>query len=223
MRKFVLLSVAVFLFSASSALAGPGKRKDLGTSNNGPGLSFDDCNSPTQTSNCANFTTSPFETVNGIDVYKFVINPGDPSNILVYDVFQIPGAVNAGDTFSMTFNTLLGDYGVFACNNSEDPSAGFGLDSLGNPLSGPCTAGTTAGLGAFVSETDSGNTASFKFLGGGPASWTFYTTDGNLAALNFAAGTGGGGGNTGVPEPASLSLLAVGGISALLGAKFRRR
>ena len=42
-------------------------------------LTFADCISPTQTSNCANFTTSPFETVNGVPVLKFAINPGDPT------------------------------------------------------------------------------------------------------------------------------------------------
>lgn len=201
------LAAAILLLCAVSALAGPGSRKDLGASNNGPGIAFADCISPTQTSNCANFTTSPFETVDGVPVLKFAINPGDPTLTTIFDVFQLPGTITPGSQVALTFNTSTGTFGAFACDNSEDPSAAFALDSLGNALTGPCTAGSTSSLASFLSETDSGNTATFKFLAGAgfPSSWTFYTDDGNLASISLSTG-----GGTTVPEPGSLPLLAIG-------------
>jgi hypothetical protein len=220
MRKLVIFSVAVFTLCAASTFAGPGKRKDLGTSNNGPGIVFADCISPTQTSNCANFTTAPFETVDGFQIFKFGINDGF-GGIGVFDVFQIPVTVTPGSTFSMTLNTLTGDYGAFACNNSEDPLSTTALDSLGNPLVGPCTGSSLDAIGSFLTEGGSGNTASFKFVNGPnfPALWTFYTTDGNLSSLSFTAGDGG----TTVPEPSSLFLLGAGALAAAFFAAKSRR
>ena len=98
-----------FFFAPSPPLAGPGSRKDLGASNNGPGITFADCISPTQTSNCANFTTSPFETVNGVPVLKFAINPGDPTLTTIFDVFQLPGTITPGSQVALTFNTSTGN------------------------------------------------------------------------------------------------------------------
>jgi len=220
MRKLLLFGVAFFALCATSVVAGPGKRKDLGTSNNGPGTEISACLAGS--GNCANFSTAPFETVDGFQVFKFGINFGDGTTSLS-DVFQIPATVTAGATLSMTLNTLTGDYGAFACDNSLDPSSGTALDSLGDPLTGPCTATSLASVGSFLSETDSGNTATFKFGGAGlPSSWTFYTTDGNLASLSFTSGTGGGG--TTVPEPSSIYLLTAGTLlAAFLVSKSRHR
>jgi hypothetical protein len=205
-RHLSLIS-AILVVCAASAVAGPGSRKDIGASNNGPGVDFTACTSLTHTSNCANFTTAPFETVNGVPVLKFAINPGDPTLTTIFDVFQLPGTITPGSQVALTFNTSTGSFGAFACNNSEDASAAFALDSNGNPLSGPCTAGSTDSLASFLSETDSGNTATFKFLAGAgfPSSWTFYTDDGNLASISLSTGGGGT-----VPEPGSLPLLAIG-------------
>jgi hypothetical protein len=202
-RHLILVST-ILIVCAASALAGPGSRKDLGASNNGVGTDFADCISPSQTTNCANFTTSPFETVNGVPVLKFAINPGDPTLTTIFDVFQLPGTITPGSQVALSFNTSTGTFGAFACDNS---GAAFAFDSNGDPLTGPCTVGSTGSLASFLSETDSGNTATFKFLAGAdfPSSWTFYTDDGNLVSISLSTG----GGST-VPEPGSLPLLAIG-------------
>lgn len=206
--RSICLIAAIFLISAFSTLAGPGTRKDKGASNNGPGLDFGVClgNSGT-TSNCANFTTSPVSTISGVPVFNFVDNPGTtgvPAE--VFDVFQLPGTIAPNSTVTFTFNTLLGNYGAFACDNPD--GSGTALDSNGKALTGPCTAGSTDSLASFLSETDGVNTATFKFLGGAgfPTSWTFYTDQGNLAAIAF------GGGTTTTPEPSSLVLLLAGAL-----------
>lgn len=213
-RKSVFLLSAAFLIITSSTFAGPGKRKDLGASNNGPDDPFSTC--LTEAGNCANFTTSPVSTISGVPVYNFVQNLGDGSPASVYDVFQIPGTVTPGSSVSFTFNTLTGNYGAFACNNG---SASMALSSTGNLFAGPCTAGSTDSLAGFLSETDSGNTATFKFLAGAgfPASWTFYTDAGNLASITLP----GGGGTTPAPEPSSLALLMAGAVAVGLMIKAR--
>jgi hypothetical protein len=208
--RSVCLVAALFLISASSTLAGPGVRKDKGASNNGPGILFADCLAASGTpSNCANFTTSPVSTINGVPVFNFVVNPGTGDPAQVFDVFQLPGTIAPNSTVTFTFNSLTGNYGAFACDNSSDPTSGTALDSLGNPLTGPCTAGSTDSLASFLSETDGLNTATFKFLGGAgfPTSWTFYTDKGNLAGIDL-----GGGGTTTTPEPSSLVLLLAGAL-----------
>ncbi len=217
--KSSCLVAAIFLISAYSTLAGPGTRKDLGASNNGPGTPFANClASSGTTSNCANFTSSPVSTIDGVQVFNFVVNPGTGDPAQVYDVFQLPGVIAPNSTVTFTFNTLTGAYGAFACNNSDDSTSGTALDSLGQPLTGPCTAGSTASLASFLSETDGVNTATFKFLGGAgfPTSWTFYTDQGNLAGIDL------GGGTTGTPEPSSLVLLLAGALVVGLVATKRR-
>lgn len=211
-----LLTVsAVGLLLGSAAFAGPGKRKDIGASNNGPNDTFSTC--LTETGNCANFTAAPVSTISGVPVYNFVLNLGDGSPASVYDVFQIPGTVSPGQSVSFTFASLTGNYGAFACNNG---SASQALSSTGNLLTGPCTAGTSDSLAGFLSETDSGNTATFKFLGGAgfPASWTFYTDAGNLSSITLP----GGGGTNPAPEPSSIALLMVGALAVGLMVKASR-
>jgi PEP-CTERM motif-containing protein len=207
--KYLCLAVGVFLFTSSAAVAGPHKGKDLGTSNNGVGLSFAACDTP-GTENCGQYSATPFETVDGASVYKFVTNDGSDTagGVNVYDVFQIPGTISTSSQLVLNLNNINDAFGLAACNNSTNPSSGTAIDSLGNPLSGPCTAGLTSTLDAFLSETDSGNAATFTFSGG-PSSWTFYTADGNLASFVLTTNTGGGGGTT-TPEPGSLTLLMAG-------------
>ncbi len=201
--KSICLFTAVFLTVSFSTLAGPGIRKDKGASNNGPDDPFASC--ITETGNCANFTSAPVRTVDGVSVFNFVQNPGDGTPALIFDVFQIPGTVVPGSQVSFTFNTTTGSYGAFACDNG---SLGTGFSSTGNTLVGPCTAGTTDSLASFLTETDSGNTAKFTFKGGPgfPSSWTFYTDKDNLASITV------GGGTTSAPEPSSLVLLLAGAL-----------
>jgi PEP-CTERM motif-containing protein len=208
--KHLCLAGGIFLLGASVALAGPGKSKDLGASNNGVGLSFAACDVP-GTENCGQYSATPFETVDGASVYKFVTNDGSntAAGVNVYDVFQIPGSIGTTSLFTLNLNNINHAFGDFACDNSTDPSSGTAIDSLGNSLTGPCTAGLTSSLAAFLSETDSGNSAAFTFSGG-PSSWTFYTADGNLASFALTTNTTGGGGGTSTPEPGSLTLLMAG-------------
>jgi hypothetical protein len=202
--KSVCLVAAIFLISAFSTLAGPGVRKDKGASNNGPDDAFATCLA--EAGNCANFTTSAVTTINGVPVYNFVLNPGDGTPVLVFDVFQLPGTIAPGSTVTFTFNSTTGNYGAFACNNGN---LGVALSSTNDTMTGPCTAGATDSLASFLSETDGVNTATFKFLGGAgfPTSWTFYTDKGNLAGIDL-----GGGGTTTTPEPSSLVLLLAGAL-----------
>jgi hypothetical protein len=201
--KFICFFTAVFLTVAYSTLAGPGIRKDKGASNNGPDDPFTACIA--EAGNCANFTSAPVRTVDGVPVFNFVQNPGDGTPVLIFDVFQIPGAVVPGSQVSFTFNTLTGSYGAFACDNG---SLGHGFSSTGNDLVGPCTVGATDTLASFLTETDSGNTATFTFKGGAgfPSSWTFYTDKDNLGSITV------GGGTTTAPEPSSLVLLMAGAL-----------
>jgi hypothetical protein len=159
--KSVCFFTAIFLTVTFSTLAGPGIRKDKGASNNGPNDPFATC--VTEAGNCANFTAAPVRTVDGVSVFNFVQNLGDGTPALIFDVFQIPGTVVPGSQVSFSFNSLTGNYGAFACDNG---SLGTGLSSTGNPMVGPCTAGTTDTLASFLTETDSGNTATFTFKGG---------------------------------------------------------
>jgi len=201
--KSICFFTAVFLTVAFSTLAGPGIRKDKGASNNGPDDPFGTC--ITEAGNCANFTTAPVRTVDGVAVFNFVQNPGDGTPALIFDVFQIPGAVVPGSQVSFTFNTLTGSYGAFACDNG---SLGHGFSSTGNDLVGPCTVGAAGSLASFLTETDSGSTATFTFKGGAgfPSSWTFYTDKDNLGSITV------GGGTTAAPEPSSLVLLLAGAL-----------
>jgi hypothetical protein len=211
--KLLSLLAVVLLTLTTSTWAGPGSRKDLGASNNGPDDTFSSC--LTETGNCANFTTSPVTTISGVPVYNFVMNPGDGTAPNVYEVFQLPGTITPGQSVSFTFNTSTGNYGAFACNNGTSNMA---LSSTGDLFAGPCTAGTTASLGSFLSETDSGNTATFKFLAGAgfPSSWTFYTDNGNLGSISL------GGSTSTTPEPGSFTLLLAGALVIVLAVKVSR-
>jgi hypothetical protein len=216
-RKSICLVTAIFLVSAFSTLAGPGVRKDKGASNNGVDLSYADCLVST-TENCGNFTAAPVSTINGVPVFNFVTNDGlqNPDSVATFDVFQLPGTIAPNSSVTFTFNSLTGNYGAFACDNG---TSAFALSSTNNQLTGPCTVGATDSLASFLSETDSGNTATFTFLGGTgfPTSWTFYTDKGNLAAIST------GGGTTTTPEPSSLVLLLAGAlVVGLVSTKAKR-
>jgi hypothetical protein len=216
-HKSICLIAAIFLISAFSTLAGPGTRKDKGASNNGVDLLFADCLAAT-TENCGNFTAAPVSTISGVPVFNFVTNDGlqNPDSVATFDVFQLPGTIAPSSSVTFTFNSLTGNYGAFACDNG---TSAFALSSTNSPLTGPCTAGATDSLASFLSETDSGNTATFTFLAGAgfPTSWTFYTDKGNLAAISTSGGT------TTTPEPSSLVLLLAGAlVVGLVSTKAKR-
>ena len=219
-RNLLALALSTFVFGVSVVVAGPIVRKDKGASNNGVGLSFATCSLITNTENCGAYSSTPFETVDGANVFQFVTNDGQGTadSVQLFDVFTLPTPIVAGSELTLNLNNINDAYGDFACNNTTDPTAGA-VDSLGNPLSGPCTVGLTTSLASFLSETDSGNTATIDFSGAGlPSSWTFYTADGNLDS--FSVGTGSG---TSTPEPGSASLLIVGVLAlGLVAAKSHR-
>jgi hypothetical protein len=215
-RNLLALALALLVFGAFTALAGPVGRKDKGASNNGVGpesISFATCDLVTNLENCGIFAAAPFETVDGVSVLKFVTNDG-MGDVNLYDVFTLPGTIGVGSQLKLILNNIDNAYGDFACDNG---TAGA-MDSNGKPLVGPCTIGNTSALAAFLSETDSGNTATIAFAGSGlPSSWTFYTADGNLANFSVTSGT------TSAPEPGSASLLFAGALAAgLLALKARR-
>ena|SRR5271165_166907 len=215
-RNMLALAAALLVFGASTTVAGTTGRKDKGASNNGVGLSFATCSLTTNTENCGQYSSTPFETVDGASVYQFVTNDG-AGDVSLFDVFTLPASIAQGSVLSLNLNNINDAYGNFACDNFTDPTGGP-VDSLGNPLTGPCTTGLASSLASFLSETDSGNTATIAFGGAGlPASWTFYTADGNLASFSVAAGT------ASTPEPGSASLLFAGALAAgMLALKARR-
>ncbi len=201
-RNLFVIALALFVFGVSAAVAGTTGRKDKGASNNGVGpesISFATCSLVTNTENCGVYSATPFETVDGASVYKFVTNDG-LGDVEIDDVFTLPTSITPGDLLTLNLNNINDPYGNFACNNGT----GGPIDSLGNPLTGPCTVGDATALAALLSETDSGNTATFNFLSGAGSSWTFYTVDGNLASFKVTSGT------TPAPEPGSASLLLIG-------------
>jgi hypothetical protein len=219
-RKLFVLTVLTFVISVSTTLAGPGKRADKGASNNGVGLSFAACDTP-GLENCGQYASTPFETVDGASVFKFVTNDGSntAAGVQLFDVFQLPGTIAPGSELVLNLNNINNGFGDFACANSTDPTGGA-IDSLGNPLTGPCTVGQISALANLFSESDLGNTATFTFLSGTgfPASWTFYAADGNLASFKVTSG-----GTTPTPEPGSASLLLAGALAVgLLAVKARR-
>jgi hypothetical protein len=181
---------------------------------------FADCDSTAAPVACGNYTSSPFETLDGASVFKFVTNDGSglASDIFVYDVFTVPGAVTQGSTLTINFNASGSevDFGDFACANG----AGGPVSADNKAMTGPCTIGNISALSAFLSETQTADSAKFTFSGSGlPASWAFYVTDGDLASLSFTAGSG----STSTPEPASASLLLVGAVAlGLVALKARR-
>jgi hypothetical protein len=220
-RKVLLLSFVALFLSATATMAGPIVRMDKGASNHGVADPFTSCVLATNANNCGNFATTSSRTVDGAPIIQFVTNTGDSGSlgtVILADVFQIPGTIAAGDVLTLNLVPSAGpiDFGIFACDNgSGGPIAGGGA-----PLTGPCTIGALSDLNSFVTETDSGNSASFTFLGlaGLPSTWAFYTDPGELASFTLNTGT-----TTSTPEPGSASLLLAGALAAGLVALKARR
>jgi hypothetical protein len=233
-RKLSVLISAALLFGASATLAGPGKRVDRGASNNGVADSFLQCSDPLHTSNCGNFATTTSPGPGGTTITQFVTNSGaqvvsptetTPGNVVLSDVFLVPGVITAGATLELDFTAANNNYGIFACENGNGTKAipGGGDPIAGPFLEGPCTTGDRADLDGFISETDPTSTEALFTFSGGPTSWAFFTDPGGLLDLKFTpAGSTGGGGTT-TPEPGSASLLLAGALAAgLMALKVRR-
>jgi hypothetical protein len=219
-RKVLLLSFVALFLSATATMAGPIVRMDKGASNHGVADPFTSCVLATNANNCGNFATTSSRTVDGAPIIQFVTNTGASAGgiVVLADVFQIPGTIAAGDVLTLNLVPSAGliDFGIFACDNGTDggPIAGGGA-----PLTGPCTIGALSDLNSFVTETDSGNSASFTFLGlaGLPSTWAFYTDPGELASFTLKGTT------NPTPEPGSASLLFAGALAAGLVALKARR
>jgi hypothetical protein len=220
-RKFSFVVAAALIFSASATMAGPLVRMDKGASNHGVADPFTSCVVATDPNNCGNFATTSSRTVDGAPIIQFVTNTGDsgsPGTVVLADVFQVPGTIAAGDVLTLNLVPSAGaiGYGIFACDNGTGgPIAGGGA-----PLTGPCTVGNLSDLNSFVTESDSGNSASFTFLNlvGLPSTWAFYTDPGELASFTLNTGT-----TSTTPEPGSASLLFAGALAAGLVALKARR
>jgi hypothetical protein len=219
-RKVLLLSAVALFLSASATMAGPITRMDKGASNHGVADPFTSCELPTNPNNCGNFATTSSRTVDGAPIIQFVTNSGAMAGGIVdlVDVFQVPGTIAAGDVLILNLVASADPiaFGIFACdNNGDGPIAGGGA-----PLTGPCTIGALGDLGSFVTETDSGNSASFTFLGlpGLPSTWAFYTSPDELDSFTLNTGT-----TNPTPEPGSASLLLAGALAAGLVALKARR
>jgi len=195
--SFLVLSV----FSATCSLATTYSRGDLRPSGNGV-----DCATVTPGSPC----------VGGSGTLLSVGEPNfdNTSTILTfYKLLEINGVV-AGQTITFGFANFpdATQFGVVGCGDDGFGNIGI-FTSVGDNLNLPCTKfpGTT-GPASFISETDDivNKSIKFQFFGQDlPPSWTFsFLSDsqGNSAFSPTSVVVE----NSNVPEPASLSLVALG-------------
>ncbi|MGC1386094.1 MAG: PEP-CTERM sorting domain-containing protein [Candidatus Acidiferrales bacterium] len=191
-NRLFVSAAALVLFSAAPAFAN-GVHAEKGASQQGVATD-------------ANFDAAT--TVNGIAVTPF-FNKNDNVNPLL-DIFQIPSSFESGTSFTLTFTSLAAGYGVFDCNNPNNPSSGSAISADSSPvtLTGPCTAEALGAGDQFITYTESGKTATITFNAVSgvtpPPTFYFWTPAANL--LNIAPASGSGT----VPEPGSFVLLAAG-------------
>jgi hypothetical protein len=192
-NRIFVSAAALALFAAAPAFAN-GSHADKGASQQG-------------TSTAVNYDSATM--VNGISVTPF-FNNNDSVNPLI-DIFQIPSSFETGTSFTLTFSNIGLGYGVFDCNNPNNPSAGNAISSdFPTPvaLTGPCTAEALGAGDQFITFNEVGNTSTITFnaVSGKtpPSTFYFWTPDQNLLSISPASASGT------VPEPGSFALLAVG-------------
>lgn len=195
-NRFVLSCAALTFFAAAPAFANA-VHAEKGASQQG--ISTD-----------ANFDSPT--TVNGIAVTPF-FNVNDSTNPLI-DIFQIPANFESGTSYTLTFANINLGYGVFDCNNPNDPTANFAISADSTPitLNGPCTAEPLGASDQFITYNEVGNKSTITFTSvvgqTPPPSFFFWTPDQNLLSITAATGT--------VPEPGTLALLACGLLAIAL-------
>jgi len=204
--KFALLVVAALLLAATPSWAG---RVDQGGSGKGildPSCLPGDGNCETSSS-LPSLSVDLNGTLTSLTAFQFTFSTGDdPGDGGIYDVFTLP--TTAGETVAITYG---GNFGLFLCGGNNTQV----VDSIGTPLAGlPCSqnANSTA---SFVSQTGDFVFANNPSL---PGSYAFYVdaTNGLASGIDVTTTQG----STGVPEPATLSLI---GAGMLFGALRRRR
>jgi hypothetical protein len=194
-NRFALSIAALTLFAAAPAFANS-VHASRGASQQG--VSTD-----------ANFDAPT--TANGIPVTPF-FNVNDSVDPLL-EIFQIPSNFTSGTSYTLTFTNLAAGYGVFDCNNPNNPNANFAISADSTPvtLNGPCTAEAEGASDPFITYNEVGNTATITFTGSSSTTFYFWTTAsegtngsliGNLTSITAVNNT--------VPEPATYAMLGAG-------------
>ncbi len=199
-NRLALFAAALTLFAAAPAFAN-GAHAPRSASQQG--ISTD-----------ANFDLPT--TVNGIAVTPF-FNKNDSTDPLL-DIFQIPSNFESGTSYTLSFTNIGAGYGIFDCNNPNDPTSNVALSADSTPvaLNGPCTAEALGSGDQFITFNEVGNksTITFTAVAGQtpPSSFFFWTPDQNLLSITANSGT--------VPEPGTYVMLAAGLLALSL---LRRR